>query len=62
MRQIKLGSNVQVIVDKDSGMLIGRKGVVISTNNNKFWVKFDNHSIPLPFDKNEVKAINKKRS
>lgn len=65
-RQIKLGSNVQVVIDKDSGMLIGRKGNVksisMSPDNVEYiWVKFDNHNIPLPFARNELKVTNKKR-
>lgn len=58
-REIKIGSYVQVIADNDSGMLVGRKGTVKSLANNHVWVKFDNHSIPLPFGIDEVKAANR---
>lgn len=60
-REIKFGSYVQVVEDRDSGMLVGRKGDVTSFANDKIWVKFDNHSIPLPFDYDELKAVNRKR-
>lgn len=60
MRQIKLNNYVQVVVDRNNGLLIGRKGTVSSYENNKFWVQFDNHAIPLPFNIDELKRINRK--
>lgn len=59
-RQVKINSYVEVVVDKDRGLLIGRKGSVSSFENNKYWVQFDNHPIPLPFDKSELKVISRK--
>lgn len=61
MRQVKPGSYVQVIKDTDSGLLIGRKGTVKSLANDKIWVSFDNHRIPLPFNIDELKAANKRK-
>lgn len=59
-RLIKIGSYVQVTVDKDSGMLVGRKGTVKSIDNSDhIWVAFDNHRIPLPFSRDELKPANR---
>lgn len=62
MRQIKIGSYVQVVVDKDSGMLIGRKGTVESLANDKYWIQLPNHAVLLPFGRDEIKAANKKKN
>jgi hypothetical protein len=59
-RQIKINSYVQVVVDKDNGLLFGRKGIVASYENDKYWVQFDNHPIPLPFSASELKRVNRK--
>lgn len=61
-RGITINCLVEVIEDRDKGLLIGRKGTVSSFENDKFWVQFDNHPIPLPFDKAELKRISRKKN
>lgn len=58
-RLIKINSLVEVVTDRDRGLLIGRKGSVSSYENNKYWVQFDNHPIPLPFSADELKRVNR---
>jgi len=62
MRQITIGSYVQVIQDKDYGLLIKRKGTVQSIAHNKFWIEFDNHRILLPFSAEEIKRTTKRKA
>lgn len=59
MRELKVGSYVQVIQDKDSGMLVGRKGTLTSISNDYYWIKFNNHNISLPFSADEIKPANR---
>jgi len=62
-RTIKVGSYVEVIEDKDSGMLVGRKGTVSSLANDKIWVQFGGpKSLALPFGADELKPANRKKT
>lgn len=60
-REIKINSAVKVIEDRDSGMLVGKQGIVTSLANDKVWVQFPNRPIPLPFSRDELKVVNRKR-
>jgi hypothetical protein len=59
-REIKVGSYVKVVEDKDSGMLVGRAGTVTSLANDKIWVQFGGpKSLALPFSVDELKPANR---
>jgi len=61
-RELKAGSNVKVIADNDSGLLVGKTGTVKRIDGDYIWVQIPGHPIALPFGRDELKAANKKKA